>query len=69
MSNVLTEEQKNQVIALGRLGWSLRRIERETGVRHETAAGYFEGGRDWRALYRGAWGRQPTALFKTGPTR
>ena len=27
MSNVLSEEKKQQVIALGRLGWSLRRIE------------------------------------------
>lgn len=26
-----------QVIALGRLGWPLRRIEQETGVRRETA--------------------------------
>jgi hypothetical protein len=40
VSNVLNEEKKQQVIALGRLGWSLRRIERETGVRRETAAGY-----------------------------
>jgi hypothetical protein len=27
---------------LGRLGWSLRRIEQETGVRRETAAGYLK---------------------------
>jgi len=40
MSNVLSEEKKQQVIALGRLGWSLRRIQRATGVRRETAAGY-----------------------------
>lgn len=40
MSNVLSEEKKQQVIALGRLGWSLRRIQRQTGVRRETAAGY-----------------------------
>jgi transposase len=40
VSNVLREEKKQQVIALGRLGWPLRRIERETGVRRETAAGY-----------------------------
>ena len=38
MSNVLNEQKKQQVIALGRLGWSLRRIERRTGVRRETAA-------------------------------
>jgi len=28
---------------LGRLGWSLRRIQRTTGVRRETAAGYLNG--------------------------
>jgi len=32
--------QRQQVVALGRLGWSLRRIEAETGVRRETASGY-----------------------------
>ena len=40
MSNVLSEEQKQQVIALGRMGWSLRRIERETGIYRDTAARY-----------------------------
>jgi hypothetical protein len=40
MSKVLSEEKKQQVIALGRLGWSLRRIQRAIGVRRETAAGY-----------------------------
>jgi transposase len=40
MSNVLSEEKKQQVIALGRLGWSLRRIEQVTGVRRETASAY-----------------------------
>jgi transposase len=39
----LNEEKKQQVIALGRLGWSLRRIQRTTGVRRETAAGYLKG--------------------------
>ncbi len=42
MSNVLNEEQKQQVIALGRLGWSLRRIERETRVRRETISAYLK---------------------------
>ena len=42
VSNVLNEEQKQQVIALGRLGWSLRRIERETGVRRETISAYLK---------------------------
>jgi transposase len=40
VSNVLNEEKKQQVIALGRLGWSLRKIQKTTGVRRETAADY-----------------------------
>jgi len=40
MVNVLSEEKKQQVLALGRLSWSLRRIEQETGVRRETASRY-----------------------------
>lgn len=38
--NVLSEQKRLQVVALGRLGWSLRRIEQETGVRRETASAY-----------------------------
>lgn len=60
MSNVLSEEKKQQVIALGRLGWSLRRIQRATGVRRETAAGYLRAsGVEPRAP--GRWGRQSSA--------
>ena len=56
MSNVLSEEQKQQVIALGRLGWSLRRIQGATGVRRETAAGYLKAaGIGFRPP--GSWGR------------
>jgi len=40
MSNVLDEEKQPQIVALGRLGWSLRRIEAATGVRRETIGGY-----------------------------
>src|ERR1700752_5209521 len=42
MSNVLSEDKRQQVVALGRLGWSLRRIEQETGVRRETASVYLK---------------------------
>ena len=42
MSNVLSEEKKQQVIALGKLGWPLRRIEQATGVRRETAGSYLK---------------------------
>jgi hypothetical protein len=42
MSNVLSKEQKQEVIALGRLEWTLRRIEQATGVRRETAGAYLK---------------------------
>jgi transposase len=42
MSNVLDETKQQQVIGLGRLGWSLRRIEAATGVRRETVSGYLK---------------------------
>ena len=42
MGNVLGRDQQQQVVALGRLGWSLRRIERETGVRRETVSEYLK---------------------------
>lgn len=42
MSNVLNEEKQQQVIALGRLQWSLRRIEEHTGVRRETISAYLK---------------------------
>ena len=58
MSNVLSEEKRQQVIALGRLGWSLRRIEQATGVRRETGSVYLKAaGIAVRAP--GAWGRRP----------
>ncbi|HEY4395015.1 MAG TPA: hypothetical protein VGP64_13180 [Polyangia bacterium] len=40
MANVLDEEKREQILALGRLGWSLRRIGRELSVRRETAGAY-----------------------------
>jgi transposase len=42
MSNVLSDDKRQSVLALGRLGWSLRRIEESTGVRRETASGYLK---------------------------
>jgi len=56
MSNVLNEEKQQQVIALGRLGWSLRRIERHTGVRRETAGTYLKAA-GIAVRGRGRWGR------------
>jgi hypothetical protein len=54
ISDVLSEAKKQQVIALGRLGSPLRRIEQETGVRRETAGAYLKAaGIGVRPL--GAW--------------
>jgi transposase len=40
--NVLSDDKKEQVLALGRLGWSLRDIEEAVHVRRETASGYLK---------------------------
>jgi len=42
MSNVLSEEKREQILALGRLEWPLRRIEKETEVRRETVSKYLK---------------------------
>jgi len=42
MSNVLSEDKRQQVLALGRLGWTLRQIEAATGVRRETSSRYLK---------------------------
>ena len=60
MSNVLNEAKKQQVLALGRLGWPLRRIEQETGVRRETAGAYLKAA-GIGVRPPGAWGRRPPA--------
>ena len=60
MSNVLSEAKKQQVIALGRLGWPLRRIEQETGVRRETAGAYLKAA-GIGVRPPGAWGRRAPA--------
>jgi hypothetical protein len=60
MGNVLEKAKQEQVIALGRLGWSLRRIEAATGVRRETAGAYL---RSAGIFLRspGGWGRKAPA--------
>jgi transposase InsO family protein len=42
MTDILSDDKRQQVLALGRLGWTLRRIERVTGVRRETAGAYLK---------------------------
>ena len=60
MSNVLNESKKQQVIALGRLGWPLRRIEQETGVRRETVGAYLKAA-GIAVRPAGGWGRRAAA--------
>jgi hypothetical protein len=67
MSNVLSEAKKQQVIALGRLGWPLRRIEQETGVRRETAGTYLKAA-GIGVRPPGAWGRRAPAKPANGVT-
>ena len=43
MANVLKDEKKQQILALGRLGWSLRKIQETTRVRRETISAYLRG--------------------------
>jgi hypothetical protein len=42
MSNVLDDDKQQQILALGRLGWTLRRIEAALAVRRETVSGYLK---------------------------
>src|SRR2546428_6759896 len=65
MSNVLNEEKKQQVIALGKLGWTLRRIEQATGVRRETAGAYLKAA-GIAVRPPGGWGRRRSAKPATG---
>ena len=60
MSNVLSEEKRQQVIALGRLGWPLRRIQQETGIRRETAGAYLKAA-GVAVRSPGGWGRREPA--------
>ena len=57
MSNVLSEEKKQQVLALGRLGWSLRKIQKATRIRRETASRYLKAA-GIAVRPPGGWGRR-----------
>jgi transposase len=71
MSNVLSEEKKQQVIALGKLGWPLRRIEQATGVRRETASAYLKAA--GVVVHLPGWGRRvrskPAIEVTTDPSK
>ena len=42
MTNYLSDDKRQEVLALGRLGWTLRRIDQATRVRRETASDYLK---------------------------
>ena len=65
MSNVLDDNKQQQILALGRLGWSLRRIEQATAVRRETVSGYLKAA---GIAVRGR-GRPSESKAKTGHFR
>ena len=67
MGNVLEKAKQEQVIALGRLVWSLRQIEAATGVRRETAGGYLRSA-GIALRMPGGWGRKPPAKAATSVT-
>ena len=72
MSNVLNEEKQQQIIVLGQLGWSLRRIEQQTGVRRETVSAYLKAA-GIAVRGPGRWGRAnpnpcSTHRFECGKT-
>src|SRR6516225_1045996 len=60
VSNVLSEQKRQQVLALGRLGWPLRRIQQETGIRRETASTYLKAA-GIAVRPPGGWGKRPPA--------
>ncbi len=60
VSNVLSDDKRQQVIALGRLGWPLRRIQKETGIRRETAGTYLKAA-GVPVRPPGGWGRRSPA--------
>jgi hypothetical protein len=72
MGDVLSKEKREQVIGLGRLGWSLRRIEQATRSTSGDGWDYLRSaGKGLRAP--GGWGRSvcesqelPSSSFKFG---
>ena len=70
MANILGEDKKQQILALGRLGWPLRRIEQATGVRRETASAYLKAaGIVIRAPRRRRPPAKPASQVSTDPAK
>src|SRR2546426_335837 len=67
MANILSDAKKQQVIALGQLGWTLRRIEGARGVRRETAGAYLKAA-GLAVRPPGRWGHPPANPAKAVST-
>src|SRR5580658_2091020 len=67
VSNVLSEEKKQQVIALGRLGWSSGRIERAAHTGRETVGAYARAA-GIAVRPPGGWGHDPSNPAIEGST-
>lgn len=63
MGNVVSKSEQEKILALGRLSWSLRRIEEATGCRRETVGKYLRGA---GVFIRppGRWGHPPKAAIE-----
>ena len=68
MANILGDDTQQQVLALGRLGWPLRRIEAATGVRRETASAYLKAAGIPSASLVGAGRRRQIRPVRCPPT-
>ena len=69
MGNVLKTEKQEQVRALGRLGWSLRRIQDATGVHRDTVRRYLEAAEiPIREPRKRGLGTGPTSKPASDPT-
>lgn len=65
MGNYLKMADRQRILALAELGWSCRRIERETGVRRETVSRYVREAEGKAAKVPTGDGREP-ATVSTG---
>jgi transposase len=67
MGNVVSKTQQEQILALGRRNWSLRKIEDTTGCRRETIGRYLRAA-DIPIRRPGNWGHPPNPAIEASTT-